>query len=217
MSFASSKYDVENYQRDLFATIGAGHYQTNLPRNACDGCFSPETRNSTHGNSIYENSLVDVDSELMGLNVKNSKCPTKQYDPVKSNEKFVEQGKTHYDDCKVFTAENTLLSNPPCTLRGTGWNRWEWLCQNPQDRAIVPFNRGLDIGANTNLMARDNHRPCMPEPVKQSLSHPSKKNMKNVDPNVVMFYDPLSKYPVYNNVDQYQVATEQNWKNCTQI
>ena len=60
---------------------------------------------------------------------------------------------------KCFRAK-THYYNPPCTLRGTGWNRWEWLCQNPQNRAIVPFNRGLFIGVNTNLMARDNHRPC---------------------------------------------------------
>jgi len=206
MSFASSKYDVENYQRDLFATIGAGHYQTNLPRNACDGCFSPEAHNSTHGNSIYENSLVDVDSELMGLNVKNSKCPTKQYDPVKSNEKFVEQGKTHYDDCKVFTAENTLLSNPPCTLRGTGWNRWEWLCQNPQDKAIVPFN----IELNTSIMAKDDHRPCIPNLINNDTSRPISENNND---DIVMYYD----QDITKGVKVSEGFENQHWKNCTQI
>ena len=216
--FTRNRYDVEDYNRDLYQTIRPGHFKTNLPRNNCDGCLNPNpAHNASFGASINKQNLMDVDSELMGLTRKNTKCPENKYLPGEANEQFKNSNLNHFGDCPNCVGESTRLSNPGCTLRGTGWNRWEWLCQNPQDRAIIPFNRGLEIGANTNLMARDNHRPCMPEPVKQSLSHPSKRNMENVDPNVVMFYDPLSKYPVYNNVDQYQVATEQNWKNCTQI
>ena len=31
-----------------------------------------------------------------------------------------------FDNC-FKGSEDTRLSNPPCNLRGTGWNRWEWL------------------------------------------------------------------------------------------
>ena len=37
-----------------------------------------------------------------------------------------------FKECDMPTAEETRQSNPPCNLRGTGWNRWEWLCKNPQ-------------------------------------------------------------------------------------
>jgi hypothetical protein len=216
MSFTRNLYDVNNYERDLYQTVRGGHYRTNLPRNACDGCFSPEVRNSSHGNSIYENKLVDVDSELMGLNVKNSKCPTKLYDPIQSNEFFVNSGKTDYEDCNVFSGENTLLSNPPTTLRGTGWNRWEWLCRNPQDKAIIEFNKGLDIGANTNLIAKDNHRPCIPNPVKQSLSHPPKENIMMMNEKI-MFNDPLDKYKNYNYGNEMRLMDGQNWRNYKDV
>jgi hypothetical protein len=32
------------------------------------------------------------------------------------------------------------LSNPPCTLRATGWNRWESLLHDPQLNFETPFD-----------------------------------------------------------------------------
>jgi hypothetical protein len=32
------------------------------------------------------------------------------------------------------------LTNPPCTLRGTGWNRWEALPHQPQVTFETPFD-----------------------------------------------------------------------------
>ena len=46
----------------------------------------------------------------------------------------------HFQDCHL-NSEPTKLSNPPCNLRGTGWNRWEWLCQNPQDKVEIPLHQ----------------------------------------------------------------------------
>ena len=58
------------------------------------------------------------------------------------------------------TEEDTRLSNPPCTLRGTGVNRFDPLCWNPQDRAVEPW-RYRD-GTAYRLVVKDNHRPCLP-------------------------------------------------------
>jgi hypothetical protein len=66
------------------------------------------------------------------------------------------------------TTENTRLSNPSCNLRGTGWNRWEWLCQDPQERVEIPF----DYNINNRLVVRDNHRPLIPKPLDQSAALP---------------------------------------------
>ena len=43
-----------------------------------------------------------------------------------------------YPECGI-PAEDTRLSNPPCNLRGTGINRWEYLDRNPQEFFEVPF------------------------------------------------------------------------------
>ena len=182
--FTRNRYDVQDYNRDLYQTIRPGYFKTNLPRNDCDGCLNPNpTHNASFGNSLHNQNLMDVDSELMGLTRKNTKCPENKYNPDKANEEFKNSDKKHFRDCPNFVGESTRLSNPGCTLRGTGFNRWEWLCQNPQDKAIVPFN----IELNTSIMTKDDHRPCIPMPVNQSLSHPSSDN--NDDDNVVMFYD----------------------------
>jgi len=205
--FTRNKYDVQDYNRDLYQTIGPGHFKTNLPINDCDGCLNPNpTHNASYGNSIFKNNLMDVDSELMGLNVKNTKCPENKFNPEKANEEFKNSNKTNYGDCDNFMGEHTRLSNPPCTLRGTGWNRWEWLCQNPQDKSIVPFN----IELNTTIMTKDDHRACIPTPLLQSNSHPTTEYN---DPNVVMYNDQQIK----NGVTDNEGFSDQNWKNCTQI
>ena len=206
MSFTRNRYDVENYTRDLHQTIGPGHYKNNLPRNTCKECFNPTIRNASSGNSTMKN-LINVDSDLMGLNVKNTKCPESKYAPSGCNEEFVNNKLNHLDDCPNFVGESTRLSNPPCTLRGTGWNRWEWLCQNPQNRAVIPFN----IELNTTIMAKDDHRPCVPQPVNQRGAYPiSEYN----DPNVVMYNDQDTTYGVSDNTEAF---ADQSWKNCTQI
>lgn len=69
---------------------------------------------------------------------------------------------THWKDCGM-SVDDTRLSNPPCNLRGTGINRWEWLCLNPQDRVEVPF----DTNISNRIVVKDNHRPCVPTPLDQ--------------------------------------------------
>ena len=58
------------------------------------------------------------------------------------------------------TEEDTRLSNPPCTLRGTGINRFDPLCWNPQDKALEPWTRRG--GTSYRIVVKDNHRPCLP-------------------------------------------------------
>ena len=115
---------------------------------------------STVGNGVFIN--VDVESDLKGQTRVASKCAAKNFMPNCDTYKL-----THYRDC-LITSEETRTTNPACNLRGTGWNRWEWLCQNPQDKALVPF----DYLINNRLVVRDNHRPCIPTPLDQSDSLP---------------------------------------------
>jgi|TARA_B110000240_G_scaffold190888_1_gene232677 hypothetical protein len=205
MSLTSNLYDVNNYKRNLQGTIGQGNYTLNNSNEHCNKCSSPDIPNSSNGNSTC-NSCVDVDSELIGLNVKNTKCASRLYLP--SNEEFCD-----FKDetgCPVFTGESTRLSNPPCTLRGTGWNRWEWLCQNPQDKAIEPHLNVLR--QDTRLMTKDEHRACIPNLLEQGKVCP--KSEYN-DPEVVMFDDREITYgtlPI-----ESESFSSQNWVNCVNI
>jgi hypothetical protein len=206
MSFTRNRYQVQDYKKNLQETIGPGNYNLNLPRNDYEGCFNPVLYNSKLGGSNCQN-LVDVDSELMGLNYKDTKCPSRKYLP--SNENFKNCNLKKYKDCPIFTGEATRLSNPSMNLRGTGWNRWEWHCRNHQDFAIEPFTRIID----TRIISKDNHRPCIPNLI-GITALPSQEKQVNIsgdtnflinDQNIVM----------YNDQDYLLNSPEQNFNSIT--
>lgn len=183
MSFNRLPYDICSYKHELAESVGEGMYRLGTPPNACEPCHAadPRIKLQSQGVSISRNTaLIDIDSELLGITRNLSSCPDKKYAPTADNSfhcgaqtgnvvrgcqdfaKLCVDNKDmiHFSDC--FTpSEDTRLSNPPCTLRGTGWNRWEWLCRNPQERVEVPY----DFEINSRIVAKDNHRPCLPKPV----------------------------------------------------
>lgn len=181
MSFNRLNYDDSTYKHILRESIGPGDYLLNTPRVDCEGCFfpSPDVRMNGYGAGVCDKEVIDVDSELMNITRPATKCPSGKYVP-KANE-FCTMRMPQ--DCDGLTREDTKLSNPPCTLRGTGWNRWEWLCQNPQDKALIPF----DWNINNRLIVKDNHRPCIPDPIDQEVALPPRSN-----DNII--YDWSSRY-----------------------
>lgn len=168
MSFSRLNYDDCTYTHTLRESVGPGEYYIATPKVDCESCYfpSPDVRIDHNGAGKCK-SLIDVDSELMGITRKASNCPFDKFLPRKE-ECEMKLGK----DCMGLTTEETRLSNPPCTLRGTGWNRWEWLCQNPQDKVFIPF----DYNINERLVAKDNHRPCVQDPLNQNESLPPIEN-----------------------------------------
>tara|TARA_B100001093_G_scaffold493362_1_gene535471 strand:+ start:315 stop:950 length:636 start_codon:yes stop_codon:yes gene_type:complete len=176
MSFNRLNYDTCSYQHSLAESVGPGEYMLTEPPNVTSPCFaeSPQIRLQRQGVSVTRDMpLIDVDSELLNLTRSASNCPSKQYIPNGEQcdeSKRLEEAKknlVHGDDC-YFTVEDTRLSNPACNLRGTGWNRWEWLCLNPQERVLMPFDHNI----NNRLVAKDNHRPCIPKPIDVNYSLP---------------------------------------------
>ena len=195
MSFSRLNYDDCTYKHTLKQSIGPAEYMLGRPRNDCDGgCFaaSPEVALGGIGAAVCDSGLVDVDSELMGITRKASRCPADKYLPTYQT---ICETKMPRDCGPELIAEPTRISNGPCTLRGTGWNRWEWLCKDPQESALMPF----DAMINNRLIVKDAHRPCLPKPADQSASLPPKEN-ENVcydwsskfckDPPPVSAYNP---------------------------
>jgi hypothetical protein len=174
MSWVSLKSDSCSYQEKLGRSVGPGMYMLATPANDCNECgrdipADPTLRFQTYGPGLCPvGGSIDTGSELRGLNYKNTKCSTEQFEPSK----YVDKGGV----CKVSgtqaarkctaTQEASRLSNPPCTLRSTGWNRWEWLCHDPQQRAAVPFNYLV----SNRIMVKDNHVPYLPTPQNHSNS-----------------------------------------------
>ena len=110
----------------------------------------------------------------MNITRKLTNCSSKEFIPKFNDKGDIENTieTKNFGNCNIPTRENTRLSNPASTLRGTGWNRWEWLCENPQKRSIVPF----DLNINERLVLKDNHRPLVPKPLDQSVFLPPQNN-----------------------------------------
>lgn len=161
MNFTRLDYDNCTYEHNLKQSVGVGDYIINTPTIECNGCYirDPTQRlgKFVGGSVASDKPLVDVSSELLNITRKASNCPTQKYIP--GADPFCNL--KHLPVCDSYTAEDTRISNPPCTLRSTGWNRWEWLCKNPQDKALIPF----DYNINYRMIVKDNHRPCLPHPI----------------------------------------------------
>ena len=174
MASASLRNDSCSYEEKLRQTTGPGMYMLGTPANDCgndctrDVPADPYFRYQKFGpNACPPGKAVDDGSELEGLNYKSTKCSNDQYIPGKYSSKgaCAAAGTSKVRSCLPPT-EDTRLSNPPCNLHSTGWNRWEWLCWNPQDRAIIPF----EWNTSYRIVAKDNHVPCFETPLDQ-LNH----------------------------------------------
>lgn len=199
MSFTRLNSDTCTYEHNLKQSTGPSEYLLMTPHDRCNECFqtdpsirmSHQVRAPSGVSRCADHHIIDVDSELKNIVRPATNCPTGKY----LGEKFCNL--KHFRDCdRRAPTEGTRLSNPPCTLRGTGWNRWEWLCRNPQDKALVPF----DYNINYRLIAKDNHRPCIPKPIDQTPSLPEKNEEE-------VYYQPqprpISDFP-----------TGLTWRNC---
>jgi len=128
---------------------------------------------------------VDVESDLFNLNRIASRCPDNKYIPKCENNACSNQGEKCgtgvLESCQdsknplrntwnrpgdnnlvnfsnyFFPTEDTRLSNPSTNLRGTGWNRFNPLCKNPQEQITFPGQ----YMTSTRLVFKDNHRPSV--------------------------------------------------------
>ncbi len=152
--------------------------------------WAPTVRLQYGGDSIDRSrALVDINSELLNINKPASKCPEKRWvsQNVKNGYKFNNSTRkslknikedfsnpsmgdnrcnskdgnlTNWKDCFYHSIESRYVT-PASTLRGTGFDRWEWLCFNPQEKAAIPF----DCYIPNRIVVKDNHRPCIPTPI----------------------------------------------------
>lgn len=173
-------HDKSAYKHNLRQSIGPAQYQASTPLPHCVECFAkdPRVRHARGGNAkCRDRPLVDVDSELRGFTRRASNNPMEQYLPEGfpgPRKPFCELEAQLPCPDEVLTSEDTRLSNPPINMRGTenGFNRWAWLCQDPQERVEMPFDAQVD----SRLVAKDNHRPNVPVPVDPTLALPGHKD-----------------------------------------
>jgi hypothetical protein len=170
-SWNRRQYDGCKTTDDLRVTTGPGRYQLDAPPQYCNACFAPEPtiHQQKWGASLNSEYIkTDVESDLFNINRPTTRTACNQYNP--DTDKINKGGLTRPSECS-FPQTHSRLVDPPCTLRSSGWNRWEWLCENPQEGAMIPFDNLI----TTRLQQKDQFRPCIPIPIdsKETLPSPS--------------------------------------------
>ncbi len=162
-------YDGCKTSDDLRVTTGPGRYQMDIPQQSCEACFAPEptVRQQMWGASLNQGFMkTDVESDLFNINRPTTRTVCDQYNPDKN--KINAAGVKNVKECS-FPQTHSRLVDPPCNNRAVGWNRWEWLCDNPQESVMIPF----DNLVTTRLQKKDQFRPCIPVPQDQSALLPA--------------------------------------------
>jgi hypothetical protein len=162
-------YDTCKMTDDLRLTTGPGRYQLDAPPQYCNATFAPEPTIRQQRWGAAQNSQygkTDVESDLLNINRPGSKVACNQYNPTTSS---VNKAAVVPVKEEAFPQTHSRLVDPPCTLRSSGWNRWEWLCQNPQEGVMMPF----DNMVTTRLQQKDQFRPIIPKPIQMEAVLPT--------------------------------------------
>ena len=138
----SSKWDNFHMEDDLRITSYSLRYYINAPGINCPSSYPVDatTRIQKSGDSWVSDAWkTDVESDLKNMTrpstrVKNNDV---QYNPATN--KYTNAPYVSPPD-ESFPLTYNRLNNPPCTLRATGWNRWEALPHQPQLVFETPFD-----------------------------------------------------------------------------
>lgn len=156
MSFNRTAYDTCAYSSALIESTGPGEYVMGTPVRAEAGLFSADdhVRKGRIAAVAFGQDWADIDSELRGIrrpppNLRRCSAPHEAASLM-----------TALTDAPGARTEDTLISNPPSTLRERGVNRWNCLFEDPQQRVVdSPIER---IGVNNRTLVKDAHVPCLP-------------------------------------------------------
>jgi hypothetical protein len=140
-SLTRSKWDGHHQADDSRISAYAGKYAFTPLRN-CPISFPKDvtTRIQQSGVSWPKGYWkTEVESDLKGIGRPSSRWreTSLQYNP--ETNPITNAPLSHATDESSPNISNRLY-NPPCTLRATGWNRWDTLFHNPQDTFETPFD-----------------------------------------------------------------------------
>jgi hypothetical protein len=137
-----AKFDDFHQADDMRITSYAMRYYLNTPDTNCPTSVPVDatTRMQMSGASWPAGQWkTDVESDLKGINRLGSRIwvDAKLYNPETNVMNNIPL-QAAPDESTPMLFER--LVNPPCTLRATGWNRWEALPHQPQLTYETPFD-----------------------------------------------------------------------------
>jgi hypothetical protein len=140
--------DLDKMIENNEIATGPGRYALGVPNAYGNAAFAanPAVLNQKWGAAHDMSSTkTDVESDLRNLGRPSTRTVCGSYQPTT-------RSLTPMPEIE-FPKTFERLVDPPCTLKGTGVNRWAWLGQNPQENVMMPF----EWGVNTKLAAQDDY------------------------------------------------------------
>jgi hypothetical protein len=136
------RFDDFHQVDDMRITSYAQRYYLNPPEANCPVSFPVEatTRIQMSGASWPSGQWrTDVETDLKGINRFGSrvKVDSALYNPATNKLNQIPLVAAPDENVPLLFQR---LTNPPCTLRATGWNRWESLPHQPQLTFETPFD-----------------------------------------------------------------------------
>ncbi len=147
-----TKWDDFRHMDDMRITSYAGRYYINPPAANCPTTYmvSPTTRIQKNGDSWVQGQWkTDVESDLRGINRMGSRIRAGDNPGVcpDGKERLYHPATNYFNNLPLQNAPDAnipmvfnRIDNEACTLRCTGWNRWDSLFHNPQDTFETPFD-----------------------------------------------------------------------------
>lgn len=150
---------------DMRITGYALQYYVNAPGINCPTSFPVDAtvRIQKSGASwVTGQWKTDVESDLKNINRLGTRvrCNDESYMPNKNS-----MNKTPLTPApdESFPMLFNRLTNPPCTLRATGWNRWQPMPHNPQLTYETPFDFFIPSRFNDREKYKT-HGDCLNKP-----------------------------------------------------
>lgn len=185
--------DTLSYQQNIRESLGPGrYYLTASPKPNATAPTDPRVSSQGYPVTRCALDLVDVDSEMLGISRKLGSCIESKFNPNRDAIECLNHP-SFENIASELEPEDCRLSNPPCTLRGHGWNRFEWLCTDPQEQAVSRIPQPV----NFRLVVKDNHAPLIEEPLAdRSLPRPSVRETDYfVDKDIQSAIDSIPELP----------------------
>lgn len=169
-SFSNSLYDDCNLEKKQQESSGPFNWVTDpLYKNTQNVYVSASPYMQNQYKTVPSN-VIDIETDLKNMNRPLSRCPEARFNPLvnckdcSSCDKGLPCGCAHCQDAKfqnqLNEAKNPSLIpeytriNKPCNVfSGVSINRFQPLCEDPQDLNKIQSN--LFIGTNTRLQVKD--------------------------------------------------------------
>jgi len=151
-SMTRYRHDINKMIENNEISTGPGRWSLGVPNAYGNAVFVPEpTVRMQKWGAAHDTTRIktDVESDLRNLARPTTKVACGHYAPK-------QYALTPMKEAS-FPETHARLVDPPCTGRAMGWNRWDWLYENPQENVAIPFEWGLDT-RNAN---KDGERPEM--------------------------------------------------------